>query len=404
MRDVNYFLWLQKALGPGAHNTRDIFEVYSSPKEIYRATDTERRVSGVFTSSQIDRLSATDIEKTYEIIRDCGALGVDILTFQDDDYPKLLSETADFPVVLYVKGDISAVNRKIPLAIVGTREPAPRSPAAASKLSRAVSECGFVVVSGGALGVDAAAHTGALLVGEPTVAVLGCGHGSKYLKENRPLRDVITTCGATVTEYPPLTDSNKGYFPVRNRLISGMSVGTVVIEAKDKSGSLITARHATEQSRDIFAMPALELGSSSIGCDRLIEDGAKAVYCPFDVIEQYLGSFPEKITINESVNLFEDLTCPENGTVLEDSEEINRRHELLEEERRNKGRPEKREITDPLTDEAIRVYAAFERDPLSIKQLAESVIMPTSSLLGALTELELYGYIELLPDTNYSIK
>ncbi|MBQ6752263.1 MAG: DNA-processing protein DprA, partial [Clostridia bacterium] len=240
--------------------------------------------------------------------------------------------------------------------------------------------------------------------GEPTVAVLGCGHGSKYLKENRPLRDVITTCGATVTEYPPLTDSNKGYFPVRNRIISGMSVGTVVIEAKDKSGSLITARHATEQSRDIFAMPALELGSSSIGCDRLIEDGAKAVYCPFDVIELYLGKYPEKITINESVNLFEDLTCPGNGTVLEDSAEINRRHEQLEEERRNKDRPEKREITDPLTDEAIRVYATFARDPLSIKQLAESVIMPTSSLLGALTELELYGYIELLPDTKYSIK
>lgn len=124
MRKVNYYLWLQQAIGPGAENSGLIFETFSSAEEIFRATDTERRISGVFTAEQIERMNTTDIEDSYKIMGECAAAGVDILTPLDDDYPKNLLNISDYPIVLYVKGSLDVLKRKIPIAIVGTRKPA----------------------------------------------------------------------------------------------------------------------------------------------------------------------------------------------------------------------------------------------------------------------------------------
>lgn len=406
MTDVNYYLWLRMALGPGAANSGLIFEKYSSAEEIFRETDEERRLSGVFTQGQIDRLSSVGIEETYEIMRDCAAAEIDILMPQDEEYPKLLLQLPDFPVVLFVKGSLRCLHDKVPFAIVGTRKPAERSMSAASELSKALSKCGFLIVSGGALGIDSAAHTGALSVGCNTIAVLGCGHSYPYLKENAPLREVISAHGATISEYPPNEPSHKGSFPVRNRIISGMTVGTAVIEAEEQSGSLITARHAKEQNRDLFAIPALELGKASKGCDQLLSDGANELLYPIDIVGAYLKKFADIISISEEANLSVGLTTPGFGGfgVESEREELISRHEAFLKERAERKKPVKREIAEKLSDEAIAVYAAFGRDPISIKQLAEAVVMPAGSLLGALTELELYGYIELLPDTKYTVK
>lgn len=406
MRKVNYYLWLQQAIGAGASNTARIFETFSSAEEIFKATDVERRISGVFTPEQIERLRATDIEDSYKIMGECAAAGVDILTPLDDDYPENLLLIHDYPIVLYVKGSLDVLKRKVPIAIVGTRKPAPRSVAAAQELSKALTKCGFVVVSGGALGIDTAAHTGAISVGEETIAVLGCGHSFKYLKENEPLRDVISINGATISEYPPSTKSSPWNFPIRNRIISGISVGTVVVEGKVKSGSLITSKHATLQDRDVFAFPSRELGATSNGCDSLIEDGAIPVTNSLDIIGSYLNVYGDQIKIDESVDLLFNLL--ELNLSKDDFdnqvENIVKTHEDMEKERRERFKPKKRELNGNFSDEAKRVYAVFERDPISIKELADSVIMPMSSLLGALTELEISGYIELLPNTKYSVK
>ena len=406
MRKVNYYLWLQQAIGPGAENSGLIFETFSSAEEIFRATDTERRISGVFTAEQIERMNTTDIEDSYKIMGECAAAGVDILTPLDDDYPKNLLNISDYPIVLYVKGSLDVLKRKIPIAIVGTRKPAPRSIASAQELSKALTKCGFVVISGGALGIDTAAHTGAISVGEETIAVLGCGHLFKYLKTNEPLRDVISTNGATISEYPPSTDSFKWNFPIRNRIISGMSVGTIVVEGKKKSGSLITAKHAMLQNRDVFALPSAELGATSDGCEELLKDGAIPVEMPMDVISEYLSIHAEKIKIDESIDLSMNLLSLglSKNSFDNQVEKIVKQHEDLERERADRRKPKKRELTDSVSDEAKRVYAIFTRDPISMKEIADSVIMPASSLLGALTELELLGYIELLSNTKYSIK
>lgn len=405
MKKVNYYLWLQQALGPGAANTGLIFETFYDAEEIFKATDMERKISGVFTAEQIERLKTTDIEDTYEKIRDSAAAGVDILTPLDDDYPENLLMIDDYPVVLYVKGSLEVLKRKVPIAIVGTREPAQRSVTSAQELSKILTKCGFVVVSGGARGIDTAAHTGAISAGGETIAVLGCGHSHKYLKENEPLRDVISTKGAVISEYPPTTPSFSYNFPVRNRIISGISVGTVVVEGKNRSGSLLTARHALEQNRDVFAFPSAELGSAMEGCEELLKDGAGLVVEPMNVIESYLNVYAEQIKIDESVNLRMNLlTLGINDSFDNEVKKIVKTYDDLELERRDRHKPIKRKLTDPVTEEAKRVYAVFKRDPISIKEIAENVIMPTNSLLGALTELEIKGYIEMLSNTKYSVK
>lgn len=395
MTNLNYYLWLQGALGIAPSNAGYIFEMYHSAEEIYRDSPMQRRMANVFTPAQISKMESLYLEDTYKTVEQCASLGVDIVTYEDDSYPYYLRQISDFPIVLYVKGSLETLSRKIPIAIVGTRDATPQRLTAATELSRCLSKCGFAVVSGGAIGIDSAAHTGAISVGEETFAVLGGGHGSKYLKTNEPLRNVIAKNGATISEWPPFTEPHKGTFPIRNRIISGMTVGTIVVEAKKKSGSLITVNRANDQGRDVMALPGVE-----------IEDIPNVFQMPLDVVGFYLNKFADKITIDESVDLSIDLTTIGNDVVSYNQEfkKIETADREIKEEELRRKRSKKREITDPVSENARRVYAAFGAVPLSINKLEETMVMPLTDLLGALTELEVFGYIELLADTNYVIK
>ncbi len=406
MTNLNYYLWLQKALGPGVARTGQIFETFSSAEEIFRATPYERKISGVFNERQIDRLGDTDIEDTYEIAAECATRGVDILTPQDRDYPEILFQLPDYPIVLYIKGSLDSYFDKIPLAIVGTRDASDAGRAAANELAKAISKCGFYVVSGGAMGIDTAAHTGALTAGLDTAAVLGGAIGDNYLKVNEPLRNVIETHGALISEYPPGTKVGPATFPIRNRLISGLTVGTIVIEAQIASGSIITANHATKQGRDVMTIDWKKADDSVAGNNQLLLDGAKGFQMPLDIINEYLPVYPDKILIDESVDLSIDLTKLglTKGQQNKEIEKIYDENERRLRAWRDRKKPQKREITDPLSEEAKRIYKIMPRDPIGIKEISDALCMPMSSMLGSLTELELFGYIELLPNTKYVIK
>lgn len=406
MTNLNYYLWLAKALGPGAPNIGLIFERYKTAKEIFEASEDERKLSGVFSSSQIIKLRDTEIEETYEIIATCANGGIDIITCKDEDYPKNLLQIEDYPIVLFVKGNLACLNNKIPFAVVGTRKPTERSYAAATEVAKAISKCGFLVVSGGALGVDSAAHTGALLAGEKTICVLGAGILNKYLRENEPLREVIAENGALISEYMPNDPASSWSFPLRNRIISGISLGVLVVEGGERSGSLNTASHAARQGRDVFAMPSKGLGNAFKGCDQLIEDGAKPVEYSLDIVGEYLNSFPEFISVDESTDLSIELSLLgiDETEHKAEIEKIVVDYAEKSQEFRDRKKPKKREIVDPLSDNAKMLYEYFNRDPISLKELTDAVNMPISSLLGALTELEIFGYVELLPNTKYLIK
>ncbi len=410
MTNLNYNIWLQTALGAGA-KVKHIYSVFSKVEEIYRSTDDELRVSGVFTDAQIAKLRATDIYDSYKVIEDCATMGVDIVTPDSEMYPLTLLRIDDFPLALYVKGDISCLWHGIPFGIVGTRTPVqPWSMYATQTLAGILSVSGFTIVSGGALGIDSAAHTAAIANSGSTVAVLGGGIGSTYLSSNEALRCAVSQHGALISELPPKTEPRKRSFPIRNRLIAALSEGVAVMEGGKKSGSLITAKYAYKMGRDVFVLPCDTPTLSNQGVYELMQDGAKPINCAMDVFEEYLPIYPEKVVIDKSIDLFQDIRDP-NNRFLEVSEGF---AEICEKQFKKQGtnfggnkagvKFKKRKLADSVSDAACRVYGCFENEPLSINDIAEAVFMPTNSVLGALTELEIFGYIELLPDTKYILK
>lgn len=189
------------------------------------------------------------------------------------------------------------------MAVVGTRSATPYGHKTAFRLSYRLAECGALIVSGGALGIDSEAHRGALQAGGRTIAVLGCSIDYPYLSANAELRKMISEHGALISEYPPGTPPSKVSFPIRNRLISGLALGTVVVEASIKSGSLITADHALNQGKDVFAVPGNIMSSAYAGSNRLLSDGAKPVFSAADILSEYTSQYPHKINMDTAYTI-----------------------------------------------------------------------------------------------------
>ncbi|HEX6099088.1 MAG TPA: DNA-processing protein DprA [Thermoanaerobaculia bacterium] len=217
-----------------------------------------------------------------------AALRNRVVVLGDEAYPTLLREIADPPLALHFRGDLSLLARPA-LAVVGSRRASPYGVNAAGHIARAIAGAGIVIVSGGARGIDAAAHEAALDAGGATIAVLGTGIDVVYPLSNRRLFRRIEEQGLLVSEFPPGTPPRPENFPMRNRVISGLARGTAIVEATGRSGSLITARMAAEQGRDVFAVPGSVFSAGSEGTHRLIQYGAKLVHDANDVLEEFPG-------------------------------------------------------------------------------------------------------------------
>lgn len=223
----------------------------------------------------------------------CRKHGVELLTRSSSLYPDKLHEIADPPGVLFMRGSLLPSDN-LAVAIVGTRHATNYGKDQAEKLASGLARAGFTIVSGLARGIDAAAHRAAIAVGARTIGVLGSGVMNIYPPEHEELSEQVIAHGALLSEYPPQSPPLAGAFPQRNRIVTGMSVGVVVVEAALRSGALISARHAMEQGRDVFAVPGRVDSRTSQGCHQLIRDGAKLVECVDDVLEE-LGPLPNPV-------------------------------------------------------------------------------------------------------------
>jgi DNA processing protein len=244
-------------------------------------------------------------EKSKRALDSAAALGVTPIPVVHADYPARLSEIVDPPAVLWVSGDASILPR-LAVALVGSRAATTAGIANARRLGRDVTDAGLVVVSGLARGVDRAAHEGALDAGGPTVAVLGNGTDISYPRDHREISDRIARSGALVSEFPPGTLPLARHFPLRNRIISGLSAAVVVVEASERSGSLITARLALEQGRDVLAVPGNVASGCYRGCHALIKDGARLVETVDDILEEVAPTTAGTRGGNLSSKPFED--------------------------------------------------------------------------------------------------
>jgi len=285
MSDLRYWVGFNIVRGIGPVRLRALLDYFGDVERAWRAPAEALRNAGLDSRSLKNLLqvrSKRNLDRELERIEAAGARA---LTWESDHYPHLLREIYDSPPVLYIKGTLTEEDSWA-IAVIGTRRASVYGREVTRQLTQALARSGLTIVSGLARGIDSEAHRAALEAGGRTIAVLGCGIDRVYPPENRKLAQQIIAHGALVSDYPLGTPPEGRNFPARNRIISGLSLGVLVTDAGTRSGALITTGYAAEQGRDVFAVPGNILTRGSVGTNALIQDGAKVVLKPEDILEE----------------------------------------------------------------------------------------------------------------------
>lgn len=298
-KDVLYWIWLSEALGAASSAARRLLSLYDTPFDIFRAEDADIEQIPDLTERVKLRLGDKSLQNATEILDVCQKEGIGILCYDEDPYPRALREIQNPPLILYYRGTLPDFNRNLCVGIVGTRSMSAYGMRQAYKMSYELASAGAFVVSGMAKGIDGVAAAAALKAGGTTVAVLGCGVDVIYPTHHTPLAGEIVKSGVILSEYAPGTRPHSYHFPVRNRIISGLSQATVVVEAGIGSGSLITAKNAILQGRDVFALPANIGSKGADGTNGLLRDGAHMALEAEDVLRPYQYMFAESLTLEK---------------------------------------------------------------------------------------------------------
>ena len=347
--------------GVGPRTRRALLDRFGTSAAVLRALPSQlREVPGVGPKLSAKIAAAQHEIDAEQVLALCQQHGIAVVTETAEAYPSALRRIPDPPAVLFVRGELKPQDG-LAVAIVGTRHPTAYGLRQAERLAGSLARAGLTIVSGLARGIDAAAHRGALAAGGRTLAVLASGLLTIYPPEHRSLAEQIALQGALLTEAPPLAEPLAGVFPQRNRIISGLSLGVIVVEAGDQSGALITARHALEQGREVFAVPGRIEDRTARGCHRLIRDGAKLIQSADDVLEE-LGP------------LVEPVPCPASPPVRHPAE-------LL------------------LNDVEKQVLAAIGSDTVSIDELVAATGLAAAQVLATLSVLEMRHVIRRLSGT-----
>lgn len=288
---MKYLIWMtETAAFPKAAIPR-LLEQFGSAEAVFQASEAAIAACVPLKEVQIKAIAEKNLAQAEMVLESCKRQNIKILGILDERYPQRLKNIYDPPAVLYIRGNLPDFNRLPAIAVVGQRKVTPYGKMAADQLGYHLSKRGVIVVSGMAEGTDGAAHTGALKGSTPTVAVFGTAIDQCYPAFHGGLLREILRHGAAISEYPPGKRGHASFFPQRNRIISGLCLGTVVVEAPKKSGSLITAARALDQGRDVFAVPANFDAASSEGCNALIQSGAKLICGVDDILEEYQGLY-----------------------------------------------------------------------------------------------------------------
>ena len=378
--ELKYWVAFNRVSGVGRARMALLEGAFGSLGDAWRAGPAELRRAGMNESTARRIASAkSEVDPDDEMERVLRA-GVRALTWRDDDYPPRLKQIYDKPPVLYVKGDILPRDERS-VAVVGTRKPSAYGREAARKLTAEIAAGGVTIVSGLARGVDGVAHGAALDAGARTIAVLGSGVDVIYPREHAALAERIAENGAVVSEHPVGARPDAQNFPRRNRIISGATLGTLVVEAPEGSGALLTARHALEQNREVFAVPGSILSPSSSGANCLIRDSAAKL-----------------VTQGADVMVELNLTVVERQMALTDAREY-----APEVGAHQRSEPARVELAaffpEDEAQSAVLKYVTF--DPIHIDEITRNSALAASTVSGALTMMELRGLVRQVGGMNY---
>ena len=385
MSTLKYWIWLTTRPGLSHTAAARVLEYFGSPEAAYFADPAEYELAQLTPGHQ-SVLRDKSLAQAEDILASCDRLGLRVLTLQDADYPERLRQIPAPPGVLYLRGRWFSFDEEVAIGVVGTRRPTPYGVEMAGTLGLELAQGGALVVSGIAQGLDSAALKGALQGGGGVVSVLGCGVDVVYPAENRWLYEDVAAAGALVSEFPPGSPPEGWHFPVRNRIISGLSLGVAAVEAAERSGTLITARLALEQNRDVFALPGPANAPMSMGTNGLIQRGeAKLILSAQDILCEYQGVYPGRLR---------PAGAPGGAHPIQaqrDRPEAARQKEVDKVPKR--AYISQKDYDELLTDDERALLSALEGQCLYPDELAERTQLPAHRILSALTMLQVQGYV-----------
>lgn len=406
-----YWLWLSHMAGAGSKTAVNLVREFGGAEAVYKANTKALEKSGLVSNKRLlSRLAFKDLSEPESILDWCDSNGVKVMVPTDPDYPKSLLSLRDAPMVLYVLGELPDFEDTLCCAVVGTREMSEYGKNCAYELGAGLADCGACIVSGLALGVDGMAMAGAVEAGGKTVAVLGCGIDIVYPKQHEHLLRKVLEKGAVITEYAPGVSPNGHNFPVRNRLISGISQAVCVVEGNMRSGSLITARHAVYQGKSLYAVPGRIGDKGAEGTNHLIKEGAAAITGARDILADFEFVYPHSIVMDGALPHISSDEAEEKlgiGSKGKRAKKEEKKAEKKAEKREKKEEKKKKEMPfpeeekpakrvdiDTLDDMEKRIFDYMKPDvPMLCEEIAEGGF-ELSQVMVSLTLLEIAGAVE----------
>ncbi len=424
-----YFVWLAEACGAGSAAGASLLAAFENDAQaVWRASDEAIDAVPGISARIKTALSDKDLTHAETILSRCRDLHIEVLCAGDAAYPKRLLRTPAYPIVLYYFGTLPNIDEEACIAVVGTRRMTSYGERMAYAVAYDLAKGGALVVSGMALGIDGVAQRAALDAGAHTIAVLGCGIDRVYPPGHRDLMTRIARHGTLISEYPPGTPPVGAHFPVRNRIISGLSLGALVVEADLKSGAMITANHARKQARDVFALPGKVGEMNSDGTLKLLASGAKMVTGGVDILEEYAYLYPQRITISNipafqpkrTISPIAPPTPAIGPTQAPELKEVPRAALPFSEEQSKTSVLRKVPVTKPRKQQEVRkptakpkrelpilsaaeekIFSCFGEKPMTPDAIAAKSGEPVASVLLALTLLEIKGCVTAAPGGAY---
>jgi DNA processing protein len=377
---TQYYLWLLQFMGAANPRSIQLIRHFGSPEGVYAAFGKLGDNIKFLKPAEFDALPSATLEKSHKILLLCEKHGYRVITLEDPEYPQPLKNIYNPPLVLFISGEL--YERELCIAVVGTREACEYSLNVTQKLCKKLASESVTIVSGMAVGIDKTAHTAALEAeGGKTIGVLACGFDVDYPKFSTAFRqEIIAAGGAVVSELLPHSKGERGYFNYRNRIISGLSRGVIIIEAAEKSGCHITASHAINQNRDLFCVPPADIFHSRFkGVIGYLRDGAIPVFDYSDVLNEYLIT---PISVYDTADeIYETETKPFNA-IPEN--------------------PPEPDLTE-LSESAVKIAELLKDGAKTVDYLAEKSGLATGELSELLLELELDGVIESAAGAHYQL-
>lgn len=415
MANLEYWIWFSSLRGLRARTRRALLDAFGSPRDVFFA-DRRELARLELSPTELEAFAQRDLHAADAVLARCEELDVRVLTMQDALYPQRLRAIPEPPAVLYVSGRLPDVDSEPVVALVGTRRSSPYGDKMARSIAYELAAKGAVVATGLAGGIDSRAAEGALMAGGRVIGVLGVAINDVYPRWNGRLYDDVRAAGALVSEYPPDAKGSGAWFPMRNRILAGLSLGVAVCEAPERSGALITAHRALDYGRDVFAVPGNADAAGFRGSNNLLREGAILVESGADILREYAARFPDKLRLEADGKIPEDAAIPEETRRAEEAERKAKKSDgpgmgFLKLRAPTKRRKQAEAAAVPaiadqlagLTENQLRIVGVMEKPDMHVDDIIDLSGLPASAVLSELTILQIKGFVAQGPGKRFTL-